>query len=109
MANYAAEVPTEQGITPTFRVSSASDTVPGGVVLDVRNTGTICTVTVTTPQTVSGDLAVAERVVSVPATTGEKVILIPNNPTYVDQTTGLVTVTFSPSGAPVTYSVLRLS
>lgn len=109
MANYPAEFPTEQGITPTFRTSSASDTVPGGVVLDVRNTtGSPVTVTIVTPQLVAGDLAVADRTVSVPATTGEKCIFIPNNSTYVDST-GLVTVQFAASGAGITYSVLSKS
>jgi hypothetical protein len=94
MANYPAEFPTEQGITPTQRTGSASDTVPGGVILDVTNgNASTCVVTIVTPQLV-GDLAVADRTVSIP-TAGVRYIYIPNNSTYVDPVTGLVTVQFS--------------
>lgn len=108
MANYAAEFPTEQGIIPTMRSASASDTVPGGVVLDVRNAnaGTL-TVTIVTPQVIRGDLAVTDRTVSI-LTTANKYIFIPNTEAYVDQSTGLVTVQFSPT-ASVTYAVMGRS
>lgn len=109
MANYPAEFPTEQGIAMTVRTAAASDTMPGGIILDVRNANAgICTVTITTPPFVAGDLAVADRVVSVPASTGQRSIFIPNNATYVDPVTGLVTVGFSPN-ASVTYTITSKS
>lgn len=108
MANYPAEVPTEQGLDYTIRTAAASDTVPGGVVVDVRNTNaSALTVTIVTPAVVQGDLAVADRVVTVPATTGKRAILIPNNSVYVDQATGLVTLQFSITGATSTFVVYR--
>jgi len=108
MTNWVAEFPTEQGIIPTMRTPTASDTVPGGVVLDIRNgSGSTLTVTIVTPQLIRGDLAVTDRVVSI-LTTANKYVFIPNNETYVDQTTGLVTVQFSVQ-ASVTYAVMGRS
>jgi hypothetical protein len=107
MANYPAEFPTEQGIIPTQRTASASDTVPGGVILDITNAnaGTV-TVTITTPPLVAGDLAVADRTVSF-LTGANKYVYIPNNSTYVDPVTGLVTVGFSPNTSVTFYVIGR--
>jgi hypothetical protein len=108
MANYPAEFPTEQGIIPTQRTASASDTVPGGVILDITNgNASTCVVTVVTPPLVAGDLAVADRTISF-LTTANKYVYIPNNSTYVDPVTGLVTVQFS-QVTSVTYYVIGRS
>jgi hypothetical protein len=85
------------GAAITFTQATASDTLVGGqcVHLLLTNTsGSTCTVTIVTPETVEGSLAVADRVISLlTATTME--IPIPSR--YNDPTTGLTTVTF---GAP---------
>jgi hypothetical protein len=108
MANYPAEVPVLTGTAPTARTPVNGDTIPGGVVLIVRNgNASACVVTIATPMTVQGDLAVADRTVSVPATTGERWINIPNDSVYVDPVTGLVTLSNFTVTATVTYYVLR--
>jgi hypothetical protein len=69
----------DQGITPSYTTSlSDSDTYlvnnDGKVFLHFKKTGAgDCDVTIQTPATVHG-LAVAERTVTVPATTGDKMI-----------------------------------
>lgn len=86
---------------------SASDTMEtgAGVYLIVKNANAgACTVTLATPGTVDGDLAVADRVVTVVATVGYTII--PITSTYRDPATGLATVTFSPT-ATVTACVIR--
>jgi hypothetical protein len=108
MANYAAETPTEQGLAPTARTPVNGDTVPGGCTLYVKNTNAaILTMTITTPKSVHGDLAVGDRVVTVPATTGERFFAVPNDDTYVDPLTGLVTIATWSVTSGVTYYVLR--
>jgi len=86
---------------------SASDTMEAGagVYLIVKNANAgACTVTLLTPETVDGDLAVADRVVTVVATTGYSVI--PVTQRYRDPATGLATVTYSPT-ATVTACVVK--
>lgn len=108
MATYPAESPTSSGLAPTPRTPASGDKVPAGVVLVVENTGTIATITITTPKTLDGDLAVGDRVVSVPATTGRRMILIPNNDVYRDPADGLVTLG-TVSGGTLTMYVLNLT
>ena len=71
------------------------DTVPPGWRLIARNTGGgAITITITTPGTIDGDLAIADRTsVSIPATSG--LASIPITDTYRDPATGLATLTFS--------------
>jgi hypothetical protein len=76
-----------------------------GVLLVVKTAGTITTVTLTTPETVDGDLAVADRAV-VTVATGET--LIPLTSRYRDPTTGRCTIGFSPTTS-VTRCVVRVS
>ncbi len=110
MANYPAEVPLVTGTAPTARTPVNGDTIPGGVILIVRNANASpCVVTIVTPGLVQGDLAIADRTVSVPATTGERWIDIPNDSVYVDPATGLVTLSTFSVTATVTYYVLRKS
>jgi hypothetical protein len=86
MANVtlAVQAATRSGITPSYTAAGASpllnvtDTFKfnntGKEILHFKKTGAnICTVTIQTPGTVDG-LAVAERTVSVPATTGDVMI-----------------------------------
>lgn len=108
MATYPAETATEQGATPTPRTPVNGDLVPGGVVLVVENANAaVCNITITTPGLRHGDLAIADRTVTVPANTGRKWINIPADSDYVDQTTGLVTLATFSVTASVTYYVLR--
>lgn len=109
MATYAAEVPTEQGLAATYRTPANGDLVPGGVYLIVKNgNAAVLTLTIVTPESRHGDLPVTDRTVSVPATTGERIVYIPNDSTYVDPVTGLVTLNWSVT-ATVTYAILRIS
>lgn len=64
-----------------------------GVFLLVRNTGASArTVTIATPQLVDGDLAVADRDFTVPATTGLFVIPVPD--LYRDPATGRASISY---------------
>jgi len=87
-------------------VSASDDTEAGvGVYLIVKNANAgVCTVTLVTPELVDGDLAVADRAVTVVATTGYSVI--PVTQRYRDPATGLATVTYSPT-ATVTACVVK--
>lgn len=86
--------------------ANASDTAEtgGGVLLLVRTAGTITTVTLVTPETVDGDLAVADRAVATVAT-GDT--MIPISSRYRDPATGLATINFSPTTS-VTRCVVRV-
>jgi hypothetical protein len=74
----AAQQTTSAGLTETF---TAVDNVNGELMpynngrqaLHVKCTGALCTVTVRDPVTVDGQAA-PDRVITVPATTGDKVI-----------------------------------
>ena len=89
-------------------VSASDDCEAGpGVYLIVKNANAgACTVTLVTPGTIDGDLAIADRTVSVPATVGYTII--PVTSTYRDPTTGRATVTFSVQ-ATVTACVVRVA
>lgn len=110
MANYAAEAPTEAGLAATMRSPVNGDTIPGGCTLFIKNTNAAAlTLTITTPKVLHGDLAVADRTVTVPATTGERFVAIPSDDAYVDPATGLVTLATWSVTTGVTYAVLRAS
>lgn len=94
------------GAALSFSAASASDTLVGGqgVHLYVNNTsGATRTVTLVTPETVEGALAVADRTVSSLTATIRK---IPVPSRYNDPTTGLTTVTID-NATGVTYAVGR--
>ncbi len=66
------------GTTPSFAAADTGDgnqfVWPGKPCwVEVKNTGSINSITIATPMTVQG-LALADVVVSVPATTGDKII-----------------------------------
>lgn len=76
MALLAQQVITRAGTTPTYSAAAASTTVTCGdrSFLHVKNTaGSSMTVTITATAQVDGQ-AVADLVVTVPATTGDKMI-----------------------------------
>lgn len=85
------------GLTPAYAAVSASDTIAAdgidNLFLHVKNAGgSPDTVTLVVPGTLYG-VAIADVTVSVPATTGDRMILVPQ--TLMDPATGLITVTHS--------------
>lgn len=76
MALLAQQVISRSGLSPTYSAAAASTTVTTGdrSFLHVKNTnGSSMTVTITATAVVDGQ-AVADLVVTVPATTGDKMI-----------------------------------
>lgn len=106
MADFDAEQVTSSGLDATANAATGTgDTVPGDVTLRVNNADASAhTVTVVTPGTVDGDLAVADRDVVVPA--GEaRYIRVPRRP-YEDPATGRASLTYD-SATGVTVEVIR--
>ncbi len=102
MAVVALAAPQEvaiAGTTPAYQGSlSISDTYTfpndGRTFLHCKKVGAgACVATITTPRTIGG-LAVADPTVTIPATTGDKMIG-PFNPDNFQASDGLVTVAFS--------------
>lgn len=97
------------GITPSYTAAIAdghSVHGDGKTFLHVKNSGgSACTVTIQTPATVSG-LAVAEQTVSVPATTGDKMIG-PFPPNTYNQVDGDVYIDYSVTTG-VTVAAIRM-
>lgn len=90
------EVP-NGGLTRTFAAPAAigdGNMYPadGKCWLEVKNTGTIKDLTIQTPGTVDG-LAIADRVISIPATTGD-VTVPPLPPSQYAQADGKVYINF---------------
>jgi hypothetical protein len=94
------------GVQLAFVTATASDTLVGGqgvkIIVNNQNAGS-CAVLLTTPETVEGSLAVADRTVTVPTT---QIWEIPVPARYNDATTGLATITFTPNTS-VTYAISR--
>jgi hypothetical protein len=93
------------GVQLNFIAANASDQLAGGqgvkIIVNNQNAGS-CAVVLTTPETVEGTLAVADRTVTVPTT---QIWEIPVPSRYNDST-GLATITFTPNTS-VTYAVSR--
>ncbi len=96
------------GITPTWHAATASvgDSFPntGKVMLHVKNAGSETVLTIQTPGLVD-TLAVAERTVTIAATTGEKLIG-PFPTSQYNQTNGRVYLDWS-SVTSVTFAVYK--
>jgi hypothetical protein len=97
MALLAVQQIAVTGSTPSYAAVSASDTIqPDGndnLFLHVKNGGgSPDTVTIVIPGVYLG-VALADLTVSVPATTGDRMIAIPA--AAMDPATGLITVTHS--------------
>jgi hypothetical protein len=104
IARQDASGPT--GAALTFQTSTASDTMVGGqcVHLLVNNTsGATRTVTLVTPESVEGSLAVADRAITVANSTIRE---IPVPSRYNDPTSGVTTVTVDTPGATCTYAAV---
>ncbi len=100
------------GIAPTYQGSlSTSDTYTfpndGKTFLHVKKSGAgACTATIITPATYFGK-AIPDTTVTIPASTGDKLIGPFQPELYTDPTTGLVSVTFSEITG-LTVAVLKL-
>lgn len=98
MALGAAQRVTDAGVAPTYAVPAASDSFawPSGatyVLMHVKNAnGAACVVTVDSAATASDGLAAADKEVTVPLTTGDRIIRI--SPAFKDAD-GDVNITFS--------------
>lgn len=93
------------GAQITFASSAASDTIVGGqnVMLWCNNTsGGALTVTLTTPETVEGSLAVADRVVT--CAVGFRAIPVPSR--YNDPSTGSCLLVYQTPGATFTVAAV---
>lgn len=114
MANiaWAVQQITEKGITPTYNTPTITDTyqIPndGRTFVHVKKTGAnACNVTALSQGTVGpGNLTIGNEVISVPATTGDRMIG-PFPPSIFNDGSGLVNVTFS-EVTGLTAAVLRL-
>jgi hypothetical protein len=100
------------GITPTYNAATAPATGGDGFSNDgktfihVLNTGTEKTLTIQTPGTVDG-LAISDRTVTIPATTGNKMIG-PFQTSIYNQSDGKVYLDWSLETA-VTFAVVRMT
>lgn len=107
MALLAAQQIPVTGLAPTYGAVAASDTVtPQGIqILHVKNAGgSADTCVVVIPGTLYGQ-PITDVSVTVPATTGDRLILL--TPDMQDPTTGLITVTHSFTTS-VTCALFRL-
>ena len=97
MALLSAQQVTKAGLQPVYSPVSASDTIADasiGMILHVKNAGgSPDTVTVDDAGTTAGGSVATDPTVSVPATTGDRMIYIV--PSFVNPATGLITVTHS--------------
>lgn len=96
------------GTTPSYTAVSASDTITpqSGLFLHVKNaSGTVDTVTITDSGVTPGGSAATSPTVTVPITTGDKMIYIPS--AFQNTATGLITVTHSQTTS-VTCALLRV-
>lgn len=109
MAELTPQQITKAGIAPSYAAVSASDTIrdpSAGMFLQVKNaSGTVDTVTLTDSGTTSGGSAATSPTITVPITTGDRMIYIP--PQFVAAATGLITVTHSQT-ASVTQALFRV-
>lgn len=107
MALLTAQPVPVTGLQPVYGAVAASDTVtPGGILmLHVKNAGgSADNVVVVVPGTLYGQ-AITDVPVTVPATTGDRMIFLPNE--LADPATGLITVTHSFTTS-VTCALVRL-
>jgi hypothetical protein len=98
MALLSTQQVVRTGLAPAYGAVSASDTFQPGpaTFLHVKNTGgSPDTVTLVTPGNAISDVPIGDPTVSVPATTGDRMIGPIPGGIFADPTTGLVTVTHS--------------
>lgn len=112
MALLTAQAVSRTGLAPVYSAVSASDTiaVPSGslLFLHVKNgNASPCTVTLVDNGKTPAGSSATNPTVSVPATTGDRMIG-PLPASMADPSTGLVTVTYSPT-ATVTAALVSVT
>lgn len=109
MALLTAQAIVGTGLAPVLSAVNATDTITADgstYVLHVKNANAgACTVTLTDAGKTPGGSAATNPTISVPATTGERFIYVPNS--LVNPATGLITVGYSPT-ASVTAALYRV-
>ena len=109
MALLTAQAIVRAGLAPAFTAVNASDTITADgstYVLHVKNANAgACTVTLDDAGATPGGSGATDPTVTVPATTGERLIYIPN--ALVNPATGVITVSYSPT-ASVTAALYRV-
>jgi len=109
MAIGVAQKLVTAGLTPSYNAPLASENIipDKGLFLHVKNANASpCVVTIDDPGFTPAGSAAVDPPVSVPATTGDKMIPVP--PTYANPATGFIAVTFSIQ-ASVTAALLQLT
>lgn len=108
MADRSPQTFTEAVLLPTYHAASGGgDRVRPGVVLHIKNANVANTVlTMATPGTVDGDLAIADRTRTITAGT-EPFLVVPKDQAYRDGD-GMVALSWSVT-ATVTFAVLSRS
>lgn len=109
MADRSPQTFTETLLQPTYYAASGGggDRVRPGVVLHIKNANAASTVlTMATPATVDGDLAVADRTYTITAGT-QPFLVVPKDHAYRD-VDGMVSLSWSVT-ATVTFAVLSRS
>jgi len=105
----SAQTLVRTGITPTYNAATATDgdafENDGKTFIHVKNAGSQITLTIQTPGTVDG-LAVTDRTVTIPATTGDKMIG-PFPTSQYNQSDGKVYLDWS-GVTTVTFAVVRM-
>jgi hypothetical protein len=101
MATLATQVINRAGLGPTYAAATGGGdamAVGSGMFLHCKNaSGAPITVTLTVPaaRTFEPNVAITSPAISVPATTGERMIGPVDAATFADPTTGLCTITYS--------------
>lgn len=99
MALLASQSITRAGLAPSYAAATGGGdtfTPDGDTFLHVKNaSGGAITVTIVTPRTDAWGNAIADNTVSVPATTGDRMIGPFPADSYADPTTGLASITYS--------------
>lgn len=113
MANLTTQNVTRAGVTPTYAAAAAGGDaceVGDDIYLQFKNTGTQKTVTLAIPSSASTypNVAYTNTTVTVPATTGDKVVGPISAGLYKDPTTGLCTITYSPDATGLTVGVFKV-
>lgn len=108
MALLTTQQIVKAGTTPSYSAVAASDTITADtdLFLHVKNAGgSPDTVTIVDAGTTPGGSAATSPTVSVPASTGDRMIAIPQS--FVNPATGLITINHSFTTS-VTCALLRL-
>lgn len=99
MALLASQSITRAGLAPAYAAATGGGdtfTPDGDTFIQVKNaSGGAITVTIVTPRTDAWGNAIADNTVSVPATTGDRMIGPFPADSYADPTTGLASITYS--------------